>query len=279
LEEKKRMKLSKQDADLFFRLMWSLQYFVNLELGILPEITTVADYQKLPTAKKLNVRDALFDHIELVDPYRKVNPQNLSAEELEIIRSWKKFRRGDFFVERLLKKYAVFIGGDQVYAVLALRDPFQDVIPPVSLPYYVKAVLLPFKGKIIYDGMLQGYRVSFGRGIKYDLKETYMAAKQNGRIIESLDPTKQAENAVVNRKPGKDYSPTMDEISQQAKTLRSSRNAPAIYSPAFRLTKAGIAFAKLAVEDSDDIDGLRKALKKVENAIRRVETVLDRAER
>jgi hypothetical protein len=272
------MNLPKQDADLFFKLMWSLQNFVNLKLGVLPEITTVDEYRKLPSSEKLIVRDALYDHIELVDSYLEENPQKLSAEELEIIRSWKKFRSGDYFIERLLKKYAVFIGGDQVYAVLALYDPFEDVLPYRNLPYYTKAVLLPFKGKIIYDGLLEGYAVSFGSGIKFDLKEIYMTAKQNGRIVESFDPLQHSSKTARSRQPIKDFGPTIDEIWQQANTLRSSRNAPAIHSPAFSMTRASIEFAKLAIEDPEDIDGLWRALKKVEKAVKRTETVLYRSD-
>ena len=182
------MKLSEQDAELFFNLMWSLQNYVNLKLGILPEIKSLEEYRELPSSDKIEVRDALYDYIELIDAYLVDNPQNLPEDELEIIKSWKKLKRGDFFIERLLKKYAIFIGGDEAYAVLALHEPLDEVLPYVNLPYYTKAVLLPFKDKIIYDGLLQGYSVMFGSGIKFDLKETYMAAKQNGLIIESFDP-------------------------------------------------------------------------------------------
>ncbi|MDK1119306.1 MAG: hypothetical protein QGM50_11045 [Anaerolineae bacterium] len=271
------MKLSKQDADLFFKLMWSLQNYVNLKMGILPDVETVDEYQKLPSSEKLTVRDALYDNIEIVDTYLEENPQDLSKEEMEIIKSWKKFQRGDFFIERVLKKYAIFIGGEKVYAVLALYDPIEDVFPYGSIPYYAKAVLLPFKGYIIYDGLLQGYSVMFGGGIKFDLKETYMAAKQNCEIIESFDPKKQAEKSTRIQKPIQDWAPAINEISKQAKKLRSSSGAPAIHGPAFSLAKASIDFARLAVDKPGDTDELWKALEKVERARGKIETVLYRA--
>jgi hypothetical protein len=272
------MKLSKQDADLFFKLMWSLQNYVNQRLEILSEVVTVNGYQKLSSSEKLKVREKLYENIELIDAYLEENPQNFSEAELKIIESWKKFQQGDFFIERLLKKYAIFIGGDKVYAVLALYEPFEDVLPFANLPYYAKAVLLPFKGKIIYDGLLQGYAISFGSGVRYELKETYMAAKQNSQIIESFDSQEQRTKVVVSKKPDQDFGTIMDEISQLTKKLRSSGAAPAIHSPAFSVAKLSIDFAKLAVENPDDIDSLWKALKKVENAIKKAETVLYRSE-
>ncbi len=270
------MKLSTQDAGLFFKLMWSLQTYVNLKLEIIPDIGTVDEYQKLPSSEKLSVREALYDNINLVDAYLEENPQKLSQEELEIIKSWKKFQRGDFFIERLLKKYAIFIGDEKVYGVLALYETLEDVLPYARWPYYAKTVLLPFKSKVIYDGLLQGYAVSFGGGIKATLRETYMAAKQSGRIIDSFDLKKQVERTVNDKKSINDFGPTIDEISRQSKKLRSSSDAPAIHSPAFSLAKASIEFTKLAVDDPDDIDGLWRALKKVERAIGKVETALYR---
>lgn len=272
------MQVAKQDADLYFKLMWSLQSYVNRKLNILPDVVTVDDYQSLPASEKLAVREALYENPNVIDAYLNENPQNFSAEELEIVQSWKNFERGDFFIERLLKKYAIFIKEDAVYGVLALHDPFSEMLPKQILPYYAKAVLLPFKGRIIYDSLLQGYSVFFGSGIKSDLKETYLTAKQNGRIIESLDVHHKADQPSMAKKPQKDWGPTVDTLLQQVKKLRSEREAPAIQSPAFSLARASLELTQLAVEQPDELDELWKAWKKVERALRKAETVLHRAE-
>ena len=59
------MKLSTQDADQFFELMWGLQAYVNLKMQILPDIETVEEYHDLPSSEKLAVRDALYDNIDV----------------------------------------------------------------------------------------------------------------------------------------------------------------------------------------------------------------------
>ena len=43
---------------------------------------------------------------------------------------------------------------NKVYAVLALSDPLEDMVLGLRPPILVNAVLLPFKGKIVYDGIL-----------------------------------------------------------------------------------------------------------------------------
>jgi hypothetical protein len=276
------MQLPKTEVDRFFKLMWSLQCFVNQQQKIHPKIQTIEAYKALSRAEKLPVRDALYDNSALIDDYVKANPQGFMADELAIVESWQHFVRGDFYIERLLKKYAIFINGEDVYGVLALYDAFDEMIAREALPQYVKAVLLPYKGQIIYDGLLQGYSLFFGGGITGELKETYMAAKQNGRIIVSLEKNEGTENnnakGTARQQPAKDWGPTLEALLQEANKLRAGNSDPAIYSPAFSLAKASLELAKLAVEHPDDLDALWKALKKVERARSKAETVLYRAE-
>ncbi len=266
------MKLTRQEAELFFKLMWSLQHFTNQKLGVVTGVKTLDEYQSLQTSEKLKVRNALYEHPEVIDEYVRENPQGYSDDELEIVRSWKRFYQGNFFIERLLKKYAVFIGGNKVYAVLALQDGFEEIVPYV--PFYARTVLLPFKGKVIYDGLLEGYGMYFGGGIKYNLKETYMAAKQAGQIIASFEAKEQGKKKVM----VKDWKPLLGEIAEKAKKLRSSAGEPAIYSPAFSLVKASIEFARTATENPDDVEQSWKVYKRVERAMRKAETVLYRSE-
>ena len=50
----------------------------------------------------------------------------------------------------------------------------------------VEAVLLPFKGKIIYDGMISNYPIHFGRGLKNSLKNDALLAEGKYGIITEL---------------------------------------------------------------------------------------------
>jgi hypothetical protein len=274
------MKLSKQDADLFFELMWTLQYFINQKLRILSIIKTLEDYIACSTEEKLKVRQALYEQPELIDTFIDGNPRQFSEEKLEIVKAWKQFIAGDFYIERMLKKYTIFISSDNnVYAVLALHDAFENMLYKGQLPVLVKAVLLPFKGKIVYDGLLQGYNIFFGSGISGDLKEIYMAAKQNGRIIESLESPGTQPATCKARKALKDWKPEFEKLVTRAKKLRGGGGQPAIYSPAFSLVKASLELGQLAVSDSEDVTRLWTCLEKVERALRKVETTLYRSER
>ena len=49
-------------------------------------------------------------------------------------------------------------------------------------PSLLEAVLIPFRGSIISDGLVVPYRIRFGKGATEDFKEMYMNAKRNHTI-------------------------------------------------------------------------------------------------
>ena len=56
----------------------------------------------------------------------------------------------------------------------------------------VDAVLLPFKDRIIYDGLMNGYNISFGAGIRRSLNESFKEAKARQGIVTSLPMSSKA---------------------------------------------------------------------------------------
>ncbi len=271
------MKLSTADADLFFKLMWGLQFYVNQQRQILPHVGSVEAYVELPTADKLKVRDVLWENPELIDAYVAENPDGLPDKELEIVQKWKRFVSGTFHILRFLKKHAIFIGaGSKVYGMLGLYDSLEEVLYGRRPPIAVEAVLLPFKGKIVYDGLLSSYNIFFGGGIRSDLNEIYMAAKQNDHIITTLEP-ELAQAARPRRKTlSRDWRPEMDELVQRADKIKGG---PPVLSSAFNLLRASAKLAQAAAHNPDDLDRLWNLERRVRTALTRLQTALDRAER
>lgn len=206
------MTLLPEDGKLFFELMWKLQYYINQKNGFHKNITSFDEYASLSTEKKLKARDALWEHPEFIDAYVQENPDALPPENLEIIQKWKGFVKGSFFLLRHLKKGSIFIGDDnQVYSVHGIQDNLEEVIPSYALPLMVEAILLPFKGRIIYDGLLQSYSVVIGGGIKSDLDHAYTVAKHKDRIITVLEPELATPKII---KPKKSALPQLKELTE-----------------------------------------------------------------
>lgn len=183
------MLLTQTEVQQFFKLHRSLMFFVNQQLQVLPDrIETANDYAQQPTGARIKVHKAFLDEIDLIEKFIGDNPAGLSEDELEIVHSWRHLVTGKFFIFRYLRKYTVFLSSkDQpiAYGVYALTEPFEDLVGPY-LPVMTQTTLLPFRDKIVYDSILNSYRISFGAGIRRNLKEDYETAKKRLGIVTSL---------------------------------------------------------------------------------------------
>ncbi|HLM00721.1 MAG TPA: hypothetical protein VK400_06670 [Pyrinomonadaceae bacterium] len=138
--------------------------------------------------EKFKVRNALFENVGLIDDFIDENPQDIPMKHLTIVSRWKKFIKGDFFIERYLKESAVFISDEtEVYTVLGLTESLAEYFPKYALPVRLESVvLLPFQDKIVIDGFFLPQPIIYGGGIKSELKELYTKAKRKDKIVKSF---------------------------------------------------------------------------------------------
>jgi hypothetical protein len=119
-----------------------------------PDIDTPEQFGSLAPEFRLKVRNALLEHLELIDRFVAENPLGFSHEELEIVHSWRNLVAGKFYIFRYLARYSVFLtsGNEHIaYGVLALTQTFEELVGPY-LPRLTETVLLPFGDRIVYDG-------------------------------------------------------------------------------------------------------------------------------
>ena len=263
------MTLPPNDAKLFFELMWKLQYYINQKRGFHKNISSLEEYSNLPTKMKLTARDELWKTPELIESYVQENPDTLLAEELEIVQKWTGFIKGSFFILRHLKKGSIFIKDNQVYAVHGIQDPLDEVIPSYALPQMVEAILLPFKGQIIYDGLLAGYRVHFGGGIRSDINHTYTVAKQKDRIITTLEPELETP-AII--KPKKNITPQLKDLSITLVKLKS--DSP-LQNSALALARASIELSLADAQGMLAPDEINAQARKIFKTSKRLLDLLD----
>jgi hypothetical protein len=183
------MQLALDDVEQFFRLHRSLMFFVNQRLKAIDQrLSTREEYSRLSPETRIKVHEAFLEHLDLIDDFVSENPFDFDEPDLEIIQSWRHLVSGTFYAFRQLQNFMVFLSSTEpvvAYGVLALFDPFEVVIGPY-LPRMIKTTLLPFKGRIVYDGLITGYNVFFGGGIKRSLNESYTEAKKRFGIVTLL---------------------------------------------------------------------------------------------
>lgn len=178
--------LDSNDAKLFYELWLPLLDFVNDTHRVNPNIGKMEKVEGLDTQEVRVVADFLWSHPEVIDCY--VAAAKLPPEQREIVTSWKRFVSGEFILERHLKRGSVFISlkDEQVYTVNGILSSWEDMIPCADLPILLRATLIPFRDKIIYDSIVTCSNVIIGHGYAETFKEIYLSAKLTKTIRSSL---------------------------------------------------------------------------------------------
>lgn len=184
------MKISRDDAQLFFELFLPLLDFTNKRFNVFPcNETFKENFEKskgIDIKNALNVANTLWTNDHLIDEYLK--QADLNDECRELVNGWKRHITGNFILERHLKKGSVFISTDKrdVYLVNGLFSSWEEMLRYRKPPILLTATLLPWKNVIISDGLVSITNINFGKTYSSDLKEIYLHAKRNGNIIKSL---------------------------------------------------------------------------------------------
>lgn len=165
----------------------NLLLFIGQKTKIVPANTKINAFKKFDLEIKFKCREALFEHIDLLDEYIASNVDHLSESQIKIINGFKKNVRSKFIVLKYLKDYAIFmdVKTNIFYASKALSNHFNNFFD--TIPVLISTTLIPLNGKIIYDGFLQNQRLYFGKNIKQTLNEDYKKAKKENSIIVELD--------------------------------------------------------------------------------------------
>jgi hypothetical protein len=263
------MVLPPADVELYYKLMWGAQFYINQKTGTLKNVATADQYNHLSSEKKVKVRDLMWQRPSLIDDYIQANPDALSDEELEILRRWRsQFLKGTFYVFRHLKKGTIFIGDkDKVYSVTGLMTPLDELVPGYALPQVVMTVLLPFKGMIIYDGLFSGYNVIIGSHMRADLNHVYQVAKQKERIIFSLDTVSKP----ITKLAHPHASTWIPKVADLTSQLAAIKGDTAVQNAALSLARASLDLA-LAAGHEEHMDQHRR---KIRRASTRLENLME----
>lgn len=182
------MRLSPEEAARFYRVWFALLHWVNEQRHLIAAFPAVPPVASLASADIAVVRDAVWAEDALREQFLASNPAGLTPADLALVASWQQRLAGKFIVERYLKKHTIFLSEERparAYGVLGLVSPLEDIVGPY-LPVYVQAVLLPFEDKIIYDGLLSYFSITFGPGMRASFKNAYRDVQEREGVITAL---------------------------------------------------------------------------------------------
>jgi hypothetical protein len=182
-------RLSREDYELYLKLNQNLLAYAAQKLNPRSHVKNRENFLKLSNEGKLNIRNSLMRRIELIDEFVSANPCGFTPSELEIVKSWKNYVRGNFFLVDYRENGAVFLEEEdenpKAYLVLALGTPLWELVP-VPPPAKVETVLLPFKGRIVYDGLVNADMIYFGQHFARSLRTVFDRSIMRHGIVTSL---------------------------------------------------------------------------------------------
>jgi hypothetical protein len=181
------MTLTKKEYKAFLKTNLELLFFVGQQSKFFDDDINFDQFLELDFSIKCKFRDFLLDNKKLLDDYINTNFDRLSTDEISTLNGFKKTISSKFIIFKCLTKHAIFINtkNNNFYAVKALGDSFGEFFD--SFPVLVKTTILPFNGKIVYDGFIQNTGVHLSSGIKSTLNEYYQLAKKNNQILTTIE--------------------------------------------------------------------------------------------
>lgn len=170
------MTLSKEETRLFFKLYLPLIGYAN-------------QYDGKKDERPLNkARDILYEHPKIIGDFLTRNPEKFNQEELGIIALWQRFIKGNFILIKSFKKYGVLLsmgsGKAKAYGVVGLTQSVIDMAEYGIGTYFERVALLPWKDKIIWDGLCYVKPVIMGKNYMHSFIEEYKNIERAGRILE-----------------------------------------------------------------------------------------------
>ncbi|HBC31409.1 MAG TPA: hypothetical protein DC024_09250 [Clostridiales bacterium] len=188
IDDAKTAQLSSEECRLFYEIWYGLMGFVNEQKSVIKARIKPEYPNKVSDIMVHKVREVLWKKPELIDEY--INKTELSQEKIDILKLWKtNHKKGMFLILEYKPEYAVVIapneqGEDRLYGIKGISNSLANTLRQ-KLPASIETVLLPFKGKIIYDSFLETFSIGYAEGAKALFREMYAKAAEHG-IITSL---------------------------------------------------------------------------------------------
>lgn len=188
-DDTKTAQLSSDECRLFYETWYGLMGFVNERKGVI-KAKIKPEYPNAVSDMMIHkVREVLWENPELI--YEYISETKLPQEKSDILKLWKtNHKKGMIIILEYRSEYAVAItsneqGEDRLYGIKGISNSIANTLQR-GLPAQAETVLLPFKGKIIYDSFMSSMPIGFPEGAKAAFREMHDKAIRHG-IITSLE--------------------------------------------------------------------------------------------
>jgi hypothetical protein len=164
-----------------------LDVFAADATGIVEELKQKEEKMDINQLRK-KLRDAWCNDTTIIDNFIASDKHTLEQEHKDIVLGFKKHVKGKFVCMKYFPEYAVLNPVEEpgiFYGVKGLSEDFEEMIR-ISPPYVLETVLFPYKGAIIWDGLVATYNVPINRVIAKNIIEEAKQARRHNLITTTM---------------------------------------------------------------------------------------------
>ncbi len=168
--------LSKKDAKLFYKIYFGLLEFTNNKYKINKNLRIYNRVGINPYELK-DIIEKFWDNKDvIVLEFCMANPYKFNKEELSITNELKKGFRSIVIITKFEAEYTAIMTGDKAYMLKGINDNIDNIISYKKLPQPVMTLIIPFRNKLIYDGILLEIDIKMGVSFERKVEAEYEKA-------------------------------------------------------------------------------------------------------
>lgn len=171
--------LGSKEAKLFYKLYFAILDFTNQFYKIKPGYKIYKKVGVNPYTISDIVEKFWTNKDLIITEFCLKNPYKFSKEELKLVNEFKKGVRDTFIIAKYEAEYTAIMNQEKVYMIKGINSNIDEVIPYNELPYMTITAIMPFNGKLIYDGILQSYDIEFDLNFDRVVEKEYESAIKN----------------------------------------------------------------------------------------------------
>ena len=165
--------ISRKDAKLFYKIYFALLEFTNKKYKINNSVK-IYNHNGINPFEIKDIVDKYWENKDAITlEFCLANPYKFNKEELNITSDFKKGIRSIFIISRYELEYTAFMEKDKIYMVKGLNDNIDNIISYDELPHVAITSIIPFKGNLVYDGMLLGMGIKMGNEFDEMVEKEY----------------------------------------------------------------------------------------------------------
>ena len=168
------MILTDEEQKLFFSIYYPLLFYYNEYFKVFKNITNFEDMFDLHTADYIKIRDKIFEDKKVIEYFIEDNRKVLGKNKIDILNKWIKEARNIeclFIKKDRISKFIDLSTNEEIKIVGISDDP--DIMEIFNYwPLVIRAVIMPFQKKIIWDGLFTVENVIFDERIKKALRKS-----------------------------------------------------------------------------------------------------------